>query len=291
MDHLLPRVLSEILQDPLYKRIEYLQIDKFTFSDGDLPPDLSIGPFSCLKTISIQILTASWVESLLKVIYSTSQNLETVHFSEPLPSGFAEYLFWSRIKRLSLFSSDYKNPHGLNAITTQISGFDHVDNVPYDWPNAFTPRATWINVHYIALSCSMSYLCHLQLPRLESLNFRDTNRDRDVVPNPNPGWEYPILYPNVYSLELRIESPLWSQYSTNAFPKVTEYLFITKMADDVIISTLEAIPTVKHVQIRGSSRKDLGLELLQNLESRNGPFLCPNLETLEFGRSYERVRV
>lgn len=284
-DAALSQLIPQILSTPICERIQELDIGCHLLGQY-LTRDLSFGSFAHLERIRVHLLSEPWTESLLKAISSTGISLETVTFTGSYALDLSEYSFWSHIKRLSLTARDRDGEDGLNSIVTQLGGLEHLDYLPYRWPNENTTLSTWANILHISLSCSVKHLGRLQLPQLETLNFNDTG---EILSHLDSG-EFPLSYPRLVSLDVNTKSPAWPQYSADAFPMITKFTFRSSMDDQTFISTLESMPTVQNVSLSGCSRPDFGMELLRRLQSHDGTLLCPELKTLELGGQYSMVR-
>lgn len=280
------KMLSIILCAPISTRIKYIRTTTHYLARVNLD-GLTIGPLTTLK--SLELLGEIYfnnsnnsVERLLDAVSLTCRHLQSIILPKLPPSKLKTYSFWRSVRVIGGYELVGKR---LNAISDQLVSLEKLYLDPlYSWPDEFTPQSTWKNIRSITLTCSLRHLSRLELPRLETLTFRETE---EAVTTPLEKGTH-ILYPMLINLEVHPQNSVWSYYLADAFPAVTGLTVVGDVADAIVVDILQTIPSARNVIMHSSIDSLFGCQLLPQLSMSES--LCPNLKTLELGAKWRHFR-
>ncbi|KIM27251.1 hypothetical protein M408DRAFT_311472 [Serendipita vermifera MAFF 305830] len=274
-------MLSQLLCSPVSVRIMHLDAPTHDLANMN-PDDQPFGPFTALESLRLWGTIDSCADRLLDVMSLTCKRLRLIRIPELPLSKLKTFSFWHS---LTTIDGSHYGREKLNAISDQLINLKQLLPAPWGWPNETTPQSTLKNIRSLSLSCSILYLSHLELPRLETLIFTEIGRNPTISPDRGARLHFPML------AELNIEpkNSMWPQYIVGAFPMVADLTVKCKdLTDETIVAVLETVPSVQNILLPGSARPDFGIRILSELGVRKS--LCPNLKTLELGVSGEPIR-
>jgi hypothetical protein len=274
-------IFIRFINYPLSERLGNLDFGNMGSKHLQSTTPITVGGFPLLRSMRLPYSNSPSIVKVLESVSVTSKDLETASFPEGVHLMPAVYSFWSRLKCVTI-GVHRANTTGLNQVIDQLGGLESLEGPAYAWPNAQTPRAVLGNIREITLNCFAPHLARLRLPQLETLKFIWNERVDQYASN-----QYEQLsYPTVVNLEVSTTDAKWHSYIAGAFPAVKNFT-LTWHGDDVMpINTLEAIPSVRNVTLRGSNSSTFGVLLFKALRLADEPILCPNLKLLSMDGVY-----
>jgi hypothetical protein len=302
-------IMRIILGDSVSKRIEALNLTKMTLVEVEAEPGLSIGAFNLLKTIDFPPRLDAWAHAVLESICLTATGIESVRLNCINLPKLTNYSFLPLLKSLELNSSAQ-----FNSISTKLLNLEKFPACLTHWPDHTTPVSTWTKVQHATIKCHPSHLDRARLPNLESLVFKDVRyyrEEADTMDNysqisyssltkldvhtPDLRWLRKLSLPSLIDLTISCtsESEILPDESTLTFlfPAVETLSLTTGWIDTVLVDTLASFPYVSCVKLNCNRRKnqEFGLGLLNRLDAKEQPLLCPNLASLSLGSMIDPV--
>jgi len=301
-----PSVLA-ILEDPVSRRIEYLNIicllATLPFSQ---PSNRPVGCFSHLRELLLPDGHYPWIDVFTKSISLTATRIETLRLGGEVRAELTKHSFWPLLKTLQIGRLGQ-----FNDITTKLLNLEELTFCPRAWPNEETPFFIWKKARKINVECHPRCLSRASLPSLESLEIRDVRYQ--LALGDTIGEYDPISFPKLTKLELRTPDPQWLLklsapllseltmhcnspesrvlpnggsiiFNTLTFPAVETLTLSTGWSDSVLVDILSSMPGLVTVTLDSTLHRnsDFGLVLLGSL-SASGPLICPKLASFSLG--------
>jgi len=276
-------IFLRFISYPLSERLGNLHIGNMDHRFLESATPITVGKFPLLRSMRLPYSDALCIEKILESVSVTSQALETAFFRSGIHTMLAAYSFWSRLKCITMGTAGTR-ALGLNQVIDQLGGLESLEGPVYAWPNSQTPRAVLGNIREITLYCFAPHLGRLRLPQLETLKFME-NGNRDSLNR----YEQ-VSFPTVVNLEVSTNDEKWHLYTAGAFPAVKNFTLAWYGDDATPINTLEAMPSVCNVTLRGPNSSTFGILLFKALRLSDEPVLCPNLEKLSLGNGVDTTR-